>query len=154
MGSEIWISDSLSRGMSQKLAICCAWLYQPKAMLFDEPLTALDPSGNRTLKQSIQKKAEAGSAVLISSHLLAMVEDICTHILMLNRGQAAFFGTTDELKKQFQNEQGSISLEDIFFLATEERRAEDLNPHGADSNVVSQHASNAKSASSEAVLVQ
>ena len=157
-------AKDLSRGMRQKLAICCAWLYQPKAMLFDEPLTGLDPSGIRTLKQSIQKKAEAGSAVLISSHLLAMVEDICTHILMLNRGQAAFFGTTDELKKQFQNEQGSISLEDIFFLATEERRAEDLNPHGvdshsvdsagADSNVVSQHASNAKSASSEAVLVQ
>lgn len=112
-------AKDLSRGMRQKLAICCAWLYEPKALLFDEPLTGLDPVGIRTLKQSIQQSAEAGNAILISSHLLAMVEDICTHILMLNQGQAAFFGTTAELKDQFQNENGTISLEDIFFLATE-----------------------------------
>ncbi|MEP3479546.1 MAG: ABC transporter ATP-binding protein [Fuerstiella sp.] len=118
-------AKDLSRGMRQKLAICCAWLYDPKAMLFDEPLTGLDPSGIRTLKQSIRHKADSGSAVLISSHLLAMVEDICTHILMLNEGKAAFFGTTQQLKDQFQNQQGSISLEDIFFLATEGRSAED-----------------------------
>lgn len=123
-------AKDLSRGMRQKLAICCAWLYQPQAMLFDEPLTGLDPSGIRTLKQSIQKKASSGSAVLISSHLLAMVEDICTHILMLNEGQTAFFGTTEELKNQFQNEEGSISLEDIFFLATEGRRLEDADCDG------------------------
>lgn len=117
-------AKDLSRGMRQKLAICCAWLYEPKAMLFDEPLTGLDPSGIRALKQSIQNKADSGAAVLISSHLLAMVEDICTHILMLNEGRAAFFGTTEELKSQFQNEQGSISLEDIFFLATEGRHVD------------------------------
>lgn len=112
-------AKDLSRGMRQKLAICCAWLYQPKALLFDEPLTGLDPMGIRTLKQSIQQKAAAGSAILISSHLLAMVEDICTHILMLNQGKSAFFGTTAELKSQFRNDNGQVSLEDIFFLATE-----------------------------------
>lgn len=117
-------AKDLSRGMRQKLAICCAWLFEPRAMLFDEPLTGLDPSGIRTLKRSIQEKAASGNAVLISSHLLAMVEDICTHILLLNQGQSAFFGTTAELKSQFQNEQGTISLEDIFFLATEGHRVD------------------------------
>lgn len=112
-------AKDLSRGMRQKLAICCAWLYSPKALLFDEPLTGLDPVGIRTLKNSIRQKAGEGSAVMISSHLLAMVEDTCTHILLLNQGKAAFFGTTQQLKQQFQSDNGTISLEDIFFLATE-----------------------------------
>ena len=55
--------------MRQKLAICCAYLYDPVAILFDEPLTGLDPRGIRTLKESIIERAGRGSAVLVSSHL-------------------------------------------------------------------------------------
>lgn len=115
----------LSRGMRQKLAICSAYLYEPEALLFDEPLTGLDPIGIRMLKQSIVERAEAGAAVMVSSHLLAMVEDICTHILLLGGGRQRFFGTVDELKSQFSQSESPASLEQIFFLATNEAAPSD-----------------------------
>ncbi len=80
-------AQELSRGMRQKVAICCAYLHDPQAILFDEPLTGLDPRGIRTLKDSVRQRAGAGAAVIISSHLLALVEDLCTHLLILHRGQ-------------------------------------------------------------------
>ena len=104
--------------MRQKLAICCAYLYDPVAILFDEPLTGLDPRGIRTLKESIIERAGRGSAVLVSSHLLAMVEDICTHILLLDEGRQKFFGPIERLTDAFNSQDADTSLEQIFFLAT------------------------------------
>ena len=113
----------LSRGMRQKLAICCAYLYEPLALLLDEPMTGLDPPGIRMLKSSILDRAAAGTAVIISSHLLAMVEDICTHVLLLKAGAQQFFGPFDELKAQYGADNGRTSLEEIFFRALD-------TPHG------------------------
>lgn len=107
----------LSRGMRQKLAICCAYLYDPVALLLDEPMTGLDPPGIRMLKSSIVERAAAGAAVIISSHLLAMVEDICTHVLVLKTGAQQFFGPFDQLKAQYGDASDNTSLEDIFFRA-------------------------------------
>ena len=63
------LAQTLSRGMRQKVAICCAYLHDPKAILFDEPLTGLDPYAIRTLKASIADRARSGAAVVVSSHL-------------------------------------------------------------------------------------
>ena len=114
----------LSRGMRQKLAISCGYLHDPKVILLDEPMTGLDPHGIRTLKESVKQRAAQGSAVIISSHLLAMVEDICSHVLILKEGQQRFFGRIDELKKTFMKEQDSLTLEQIFFQATESEPVE------------------------------
>ena len=111
-------AKDLSRGMRQKLAICCGYLYDPRAILFDEPLTGLDPSGIRMLKESIVERARGGAAVMVSSHLLAMVEDVCTHILLLDEGREKFFGPIDELKNAFLGQDSEATLERIFFLAT------------------------------------
>ena len=108
----------LSRGMRQKLAICCAYLHDPSALLLDEPMTGLDPFGIRMLKQSIRDRAQAGASVIISSHLLAVVEDICTHVLILDGGRPRFCGTLEDLKQRFVSPEQSASLERIFFLAT------------------------------------
>jgi ABC-2 type transport system ATP-binding protein len=109
----------LSRGMRQKLAICCAYLHDPQAILFDEPLTGLDPHGIRTLKESILSRAGAGAAVIVSSHLLAMVEDICTHVLILERGEQRFLGPLFELQSRFAQGESATSLEEIYFRATQ-----------------------------------
>ena len=110
--------SDLSRGMRQKLAICCAYLHDPQAILFDEPLTGLDPQGIRVFKRSLQERAAQGAAVMISSHMLAMVEDLCTHVLILARGEQRFFGPIDELRASFDHLDGAVSLEDIFLTAT------------------------------------
>jgi ABC-2 type transport system ATP-binding protein len=111
-------ASNLSRGMRQKLAICCAYLHDPQAILFDEPLTGLDPQGIRVFKRSLQERAARGAAVVISSHMLAMVEDLCTHVLILAGGVQRFFGPVDELRTSFDLVDPAASLEDIFFAAT------------------------------------
>jgi len=120
-------ASGLSRGMRQKLAICCAYLHDPSALLLDEPMTGLDPPGIRNLKQSIREHAERGAAVIISSHLLAMVEDICSHVLIIDRGEMKFFGSLSEIKNQaLDNEDASTnnSLEEVFFAALSECQAD------------------------------
>ena len=87
-------------------------------ILFDELLIGFDSRGIRTLKESITQRAESGAAIMISSHLLAMVEDICTHVLILNLGRQKFFGPIDEMKQAFKTEDQNASLEKIFFEAT------------------------------------
>jgi len=114
-------ASGLSRGMRQKLAISCAYLQNPKALLLDEPMTGLDPQAIRVLKESITEKAKSGAAIIISSHLLAMVEDICSHVLVLNSGSRKFFGELDDLRKKFKVGDDSnidaASLEEAFFSA-------------------------------------
>jgi ABC-2 type transport system ATP-binding protein len=117
------LAQELSRGMRQKLAICCAYLHRPKVILLDEPLTGLDPRGIRTMKQSLLEQAAAGNAVMISSHLLSLVEDLCTHLLIVNHGRRLFFGRPDEARTAFADVQGDGSLEEVFFRATEAKRA-------------------------------
>jgi ABC-2 type transport system ATP-binding protein len=112
-------AQELSRGMRQKVAIACAYLHEPEAILFDEPLTGLDPAGIRTAKETIVQRAVAGAAVVISSHLLALVEDVCTHLLILNRGKLLFFGRVDEARTAFTDPGARASLEEIFFRAIE-----------------------------------
>ncbi len=116
------MAQELSRGMRQKVAICCAYLHDPGAILFDEPLTGLDPYAIRTLKASIAERAAAGAAIVVSSHLLSLVEDLCTHLLILNKGRCLFWGTLDEARTQYAGLQGDASLEEVFFRATEQVR--------------------------------
>ncbi len=112
-------AEELSRGMRQKLAITCAYLHSPVAILFDEPFTGLDPLAIRRLKASITQRAGEGAGIVVSSHLLAMVEDMCTHFLILANGVPTFSGTHQELFERFQQPSNESTLEDIFFRATE-----------------------------------
>ena len=113
------VAQELSRGMRQKVAICCAYLHAPKAILLDEPLTGLDPRGIRTMKESVRERAAEGTAVLVSSHLLALVEDLCTHLLIVHLGRRLFFGPIADARSAFAGTDHDASLEDLFFRATE-----------------------------------
>ena len=117
------IAQELSRGMRQKVAICCGYLHQPKAIIFDEPLTGLDPRGIRTLKASIRERAAEGAAVMVSSHLLDLIDDLCSHLLILHRGECLFQGTIAEAKSRLETVGTDTSLEEIFFQFTESTTA-------------------------------
>ena len=112
------LAQELSRGMRQKTAICCACLHEPAVFLFDEPMTGLDPRGIRTLKESIQRRAEAGKAVIVSSHLLALIQDLCTGLLIIHRGRRVFAGPLEEARAAFADMDADASLEEVFFRAT------------------------------------
>ncbi len=118
------LASELSRGMRQKVAIGCGFLHDPSAILLDEPLTGLDPRGIRTMKQTVQARARDGAAVMISSHLLSLVEDLCTSVLMFHRGQVILSGRLDELSRKAAEDGRSESLEDLFLRLTEEQKPE------------------------------
>jgi ABC-2 type transport system ATP-binding protein len=113
------VAQELSRGMRQKVAICCAYLHRPNAILFDEPLTGLDPRGIRTMKESVRQTAASGAAIVVSSHLLALVEDLCTDLLILHKGTRLFFGKVADARAAFAGSTGDATLEDVFLRATE-----------------------------------
>jgi ABC-2 type transport system ATP-binding protein len=108
------LAGSLSRGMRQKLAICCNYLFDPKVLLLDEPLTGLDPPGIRGLLDSIRARAARGACVILSSHLLAMIDHVCTHVLVMQHGRVEFFGTSDALRHRHPE---ASTLEDAYFAA-------------------------------------
>ena len=114
----------LSRGMKQKLAIACGLLHAPKVIFFDEPLTGLDPIGIRRMKDSILKRARDGAAILISSHLLHLLEEVCSHVLILKNGRKVIDGSLAEVRERFSEESGGGNLEDVFFRATGETKTE------------------------------
>jgi len=121
------LGGELSRGMRQKLAFCCAWLPQPRLVLLDEPLSGLDPRGIRSAKEAIRDLAAEGTAVILSSHLLELVEALGSRILILDRGRKIFDGTLGEARATITAADGS-SLEEIFFAATEARSAPPAAP--------------------------
>jgi ABC-2 type transport system ATP-binding protein len=112
------LPGELSRGMKQKLAIACGLLHSPRAIFFDEPLTGLDPIGIRRMKETIRKRAAEGAAILISSHLLHLLEEICSHVLIVQNGRKVVDGTLEEVVRQFAGQAGELNLEEVFFRAT------------------------------------
>jgi ABC-2 type transport system ATP-binding protein len=111
---EHLLPSELSRGMKQKVALACGFLHRPRAMFFDEPLTGLDPLAIRKTKNLITQQASAGVAILISSHLLHLLEEVCTHVMILKRGTKIVHGTLEEVRLQFAGSDGGASLEDVF----------------------------------------
>lgn len=112
------LASELSRGMRQKVAIACAYLRKPEVLLLDEPMTGLDPPSIRTLKASIREQSTRGATVLVSSHLLSLVDDLCDYLVLICKGKVLFCGPLDGAREQFGGESGS--LEEVFFRLTGE----------------------------------
>jgi ABC-2 type transport system ATP-binding protein len=114
------LPGELSRGMKQKLVIACGLLHSPRVILFDEPLTGLDPIGIRRMKATILKRAREGAAIIISSHLLPLLEEICSGVLILKDGRKIVSGTLEEVHRQFSHEEaGALDLEEVFFRVSQ-----------------------------------
>ncbi len=112
------LPGELSRGMKQKLVIACGLLHSPSVIFFDEPLTGLDPLGIRRMKDSIVRRARDGATIILSSHLLHLLEEVCTHVLILKKGVKVAGGTLAEVTAQFSNGEADVGLEEIFIRAT------------------------------------
>jgi ABC-2 type transport system ATP-binding protein len=120
------IPSELSRGMKQKLTIACGFLHDPALVLLDEPLTGLDPIAIRKMKRSIAARAAMGSAIVLSSHLLPLVEELCHRVLVIARGAVRALGTIGEIRAQVQR--GEASLEDLFVAITEQAVGSERSP--------------------------
>jgi ABC-2 type transport system ATP-binding protein len=115
------LGSELSRGMRQKVAVCCAYLHDPSLILLDEPLTGLDPRGIRTMKDSIIDRARQGAAVVLSSHLLDVVEDVCSQVVIIHLGTLKYAGPLTAARETLGLTTES-SLEDVFLKVTDDSR--------------------------------
>jgi ABC-2 type transport system ATP-binding protein len=89
-----------SAGMRQRLGLAAALLRAPRLLLLDEPTNSLDPAGSRDLRAHVRRLAADGTAVLVSSHDMAEVEDLCGVLTIVRHGRVAFCGSVEELRKR------------------------------------------------------
>ena len=117
-GKERALPGELSRGMRQKVVIACGLMRQASVLLFDEPLTGLDPRGIRKMRETIVARGRAGAAILLSSHLLHLVEEVCTRVIIMDRGKKIADGTVAELASRADLAAAGSNLEQIFLHVT------------------------------------
>jgi ABC-2 type transport system ATP-binding protein len=117
-GREKLLPGELSRGMRQKVVIACGLVRDAAVLLFDEPLTGLDPIGIRRMRLTIKRRANAGAAIVLSSHLLHLVEEVCTRVLIMDQGRKIADGSVQELAARADLAEAGSSLEQIFLHVT------------------------------------
>ncbi|MCT4543370.1 MAG: ABC transporter ATP-binding protein [Vallitalea sp.] len=107
------LGTSLSKGMKQKVSICCSLLFNPKVILFDEPMIGLDPKAIKELKDTFIKLKERNCSILISTHIIDSIDEVWDKALIMKNGKIVLSRTRKEIVDN--NE----SLEEIFFDVTE-----------------------------------
>jgi ABC-2 type transport system ATP-binding protein len=117
-GKEHALPGELSRGMRQKVVIACGLVRDASVLLFDEPLTGLDPRGIRRMRETIARRGRGGAAIILSSHLLHLVEEVCTRVIIMDRGRKIADGTVSELAARTDLASAGSSLEEIFMSVT------------------------------------
>lgn len=94
--------EDLSKGMSQKLQFVTTILHQPKLVILDEPFSGLDPVNSNLIKDEIFKLAQNGATIIFSTHRMEQVEEICNHIVLVNKGKKILDGTVAQVKQEFK----------------------------------------------------
>ncbi|HCW07405.1 MAG TPA: hypothetical protein DGG95_08580 [Cytophagales bacterium] len=112
---------TLSMGLKQKVALIAAFIHQPPVLLLDEPLNGLDAKSSRVVKDLISLNVQKGGAVLFSTHIMEIAEQLCTRIGIIDHGKLVAVGTLDQLRNKTDGI-GS-SLEDVFLKLTNEDSA-------------------------------
>ena len=94
--------EDLSKGMAQKLQFVITVLHEPELIILDEPFSGLDPINANLIKDEIFRLAAKGSSVIFSTHRMEQVEEICDHIVLINKGQKILDGSISKIKQEFK----------------------------------------------------
>ena len=93
--------EDLSKGMQQKMQLIGTLLHRPRLLILDEPFSGLDPLNTRTLKDLLLQMASDGVTIVLSTHVLPQVDELCTHICLINRARAILAGTLEEIRAEY-----------------------------------------------------
>jgi ABC-2 type transport system ATP-binding protein len=111
------LAETYSHGMRQRLAFAGALLHRPKVLVLDEPMVGLDPKSMRIVKDLLRREAAAGMSVFMSTHTLAIAEELADRVGIIQRGRLIRCGTLDEIRAEFAV---GHTLEDFFLQITRE----------------------------------
>jgi ABC-2 type transport system ATP-binding protein len=103
--------EDLSKGMGQKLQFVTTVLHEPKLIILDEPFSGLDPVNSNLIKDQIYQLAKRGSSIIFSTHRMEQVEEICDHIILVNKGQKILDGTVQQVKQKFKENLFAVGLD-------------------------------------------
>ena len=106
--------EDLSKGMQQKLQFVITVLHHPRLIILDEPFSGLDPVNSNLIKDEIYKLAKNGSTIIFSTHRMEQVEEICDHIVLVNKGRKILDGTVQQVKQDFKENLFNIGFSDAF----------------------------------------
>ncbi|RKQ33454.1 ABC transporter ATP-binding protein [Oceanobacillus halophilus] len=102
-GKEKVSVEELSKGMGQKVQFISSIIHEPELLILDEPFSGLDPVSQELFKKEIRSLADNGTAILLSSHQMNLVEEMCDRLFMIQNGQKVIYGTLDDVKTQYAN---------------------------------------------------
>lgn len=105
--------EDLSKGMGQKLQFVTTVLHQPRLIILDEPFSGLDPVNSNLIKEEIYSLARQGATIIFSTHRMEQVEEICDHIILMNRGRKILDGTVAGVKQEFKGNRFRIGLDSL-----------------------------------------
>jgi ABC-2 type transport system ATP-binding protein len=103
--------EDLSKGMGQKLQFVTTVLHEPKLIILDEPFSGLDPVNSNLIKDEIFALSRKGSTIIFSTHRMEQVEEICNHIILVNKGMKILDGSVSEIRQQFKENLYQVGLE-------------------------------------------
>jgi ABC-2 type transport system ATP-binding protein len=121
--------ETYSHGMRQRLVFASATLHDPAVLVIDEPMVGLDPLSVRTVKDMLRRRVAAGGTVFLSTHTLALAEEIADRIGIVNHGRLHFLGTVAQLRQELSSDHSS--LESLFLQLTADQRGPGSLPPGA-----------------------
>ena len=103
--------EELSKGMAQKVQFVSTILHQPKLIILDEPFTGFDPINSEIIKNEIIAQKESGSTIILSTHRMESVEELCDNIALINSGQCILKGSVNEIKNNFKEHIFEVQFE-------------------------------------------
>ena len=105
--------NDLSKGMGQKLQFVTTVLHEPKLLILDEPFSGLDPVNSNLIKDEIFKLAQKGTTIIFSTHRMEQVEEICDHIVLVNKGKKILDGTVSQVKEDFKEHIFKVGFDEL-----------------------------------------
>jgi ABC-2 type transport system ATP-binding protein len=111
--------EGYSHGMKQRLVVCAALIHEPRILVIDEPMVGMDPKGARALKDLFRALAERGTTIFLSTHSIAVAEEICHRIAIIRKGRLIACGTMAEIRQRTGGANGN--LESVFLELTREQ---------------------------------
>lgn len=94
---------ALSKGLRQLAQLCVAMVHEPKLLILDEPFSGLDPTNRELVKKIISEEQQNGRTIILSTHMMNEVEEMCNRALMISRGRRVLYGTVDEIKDRYSS---------------------------------------------------
>ena len=110
--------EGFSHGMKQRLTLSCALLHDPSLLIVDEPMVGLDPQGARQIKAVFRERADSGRTVFLSTHSLAVAQEVCDRMAIIHKGRIVASGTYEEIRSRGRTD--ARDLEEVFLRILEE----------------------------------